>query len=144
MEWDSSDWINLAYDMVKWRTAVITVMNPWFHKKWGISWIAERLLLRKDTVSWSWTVSLLRCLTVGRSIRWIWPLSPFSHNGFDAATIAFMPLLALVYATGLISNSSHWIHRWIPVWNPPPPSPAPALITLFKDSWCSCRNLSCG
>ena len=39
------DWIKLAQDKDKWRALVNVVM---FHKKWGISWLAEKRLVSQE------------------------------------------------------------------------------------------------
>jgi hypothetical protein len=46
--WDGADWIKLAQDRDQWWALENTVMNFRFHKRRGISWLAETLLASQD------------------------------------------------------------------------------------------------
>jgi hypothetical protein len=43
IDWEGMDWIDLAQDRDLWQAVVRTVMNLWFHKRWGISFLTEGL-----------------------------------------------------------------------------------------------------
>jgi hypothetical protein len=36
------------------------VMGLSIHKKWGISWLSERLFLNEDSNRWSWFVNIIQ------------------------------------------------------------------------------------